>query len=345
MSDDISHKISNMSFLCALLVVLLHIFPSNQASTTVQIVDKFISYGLGRIAVPFFFIASGYFIGHHVGDKGWWKFAILKRLKTLLIPYLMWNILFAILLLSAIVVADLNAGRSLSYGINEFNFCSVIGLDPFCQPVNGVTWYIRALLMYLALSPFLVWCLRKSTYVTLVGLAGAYLILFDPIRLTESARFFSRFFSLEGLFYYTLGVAIGIGLLPKFKTKNISYYVHALILVLGVGVTFWRIYCQRVNEIEMYNCLRVAVVPLLLFPMWELMTSRSMPNWLCRSTFAIFVIHPFITFIIKICFRGAIDCMVGYIGCFVMSVVVSIGGYNVLKALLPRVAVYAFGGR
>ena len=48
-------------------------------------------YVVCPIAVPFFFVASGYFLGVRAWSGcGWGGNAMRKRIKTLLIPYFFW---------------------------------------------------------------------------------------------------------------------------------------------------------------------------------------------------------------------------------------------------------------
>lgn len=63
---------------------------------------EFISHSLARIAVPMFFFISGYYAFY---KKDWsqrsvWTAELKKRVKTLLVPYLLWNSLYIIILLS-----------------------------------------------------------------------------------------------------------------------------------------------------------------------------------------------------------------------------------------------------
>ena len=69
----LSNKIYNMGVVCAMLVVLLHIFPKVKAWSFTWCVDRFISDGLGRAAVPYFFVVSGFLLVRHVNEEGWWK--------------------------------------------------------------------------------------------------------------------------------------------------------------------------------------------------------------------------------------------------------------------------------
>ena len=48
------------------------------------------AHGLGKIAVPFFFLASGYFLAGHLDEDGWYGRKVKKRVFSLVIPLLLW---------------------------------------------------------------------------------------------------------------------------------------------------------------------------------------------------------------------------------------------------------------
>lgn len=93
-----SKVINAMRFPLITLVVLFHLHTPESIVespyTSYNIVASFFSAnGIARLAVPTFFLISGYFYFYHL--KGWSKFVYIdklrKRLHTLLIPYLLWN--------------------------------------------------------------------------------------------------------------------------------------------------------------------------------------------------------------------------------------------------------------
>lgn len=65
LTDEMSNKISNMSFLCAVFVAIIH-------SQAPGLWGDFLKEGICRVAVPFFFIVSGYFLSRHFNDDSWY---------------------------------------------------------------------------------------------------------------------------------------------------------------------------------------------------------------------------------------------------------------------------------
>lgn len=97
-----SNTIEWLRFFCIAAVVLIHAAGFNEIISchhgvydTVRIL---FSLGLCQVAVPIFFLISGYlfFVRLEEWDTGIWTGKLKKRIKTLLIPYLIWNIIAAL---------------------------------------------------------------------------------------------------------------------------------------------------------------------------------------------------------------------------------------------------------
>ena len=56
----LSNKIKNISFLLTILVVILHAYNIDNTISIVSFIQTFISHGIATIAVPIFFMISGY---------------------------------------------------------------------------------------------------------------------------------------------------------------------------------------------------------------------------------------------------------------------------------------------
>lgn len=104
-----SQTVMWLRFPLVLLVLLIHVNPQNrEIFTPIQTIDFShltianiysiigrAGYYFSQVAVPFFFFTSGYFFFYKVRkwDIQCYKKKIVKRLKSLLVPYLLWNIL------------------------------------------------------------------------------------------------------------------------------------------------------------------------------------------------------------------------------------------------------------
>lgn len=71
--------ITNMNFIGACLIVLLHIKPVPTTTWENLIVDfVYVKFGFPGVAVPLFFGISGFLLAKHVNENNWWKSSIKK---------------------------------------------------------------------------------------------------------------------------------------------------------------------------------------------------------------------------------------------------------------------------
>ena len=99
---------------------------------TYEVLKILISQSLVKVAVPAFFVMSGYLFFANVEKftkEVYWQ-KIRRRIKTLLIPYIIWNLLMAVKL------------REIS-------------LDTFIAPANMPLWFLRDLMVVSLLTPIL----------------------------------------------------------------------------------------------------------------------------------------------------------------------------------------------
>lgn len=85
--ENTSKKISVLSTVAAVLIVCLHVPKTNEMGFQ-RFVESFVGTYFGAVAVPFFFVVSGFLLGKHTDEAGWYRAALVKRIKTLLLPYL-----------------------------------------------------------------------------------------------------------------------------------------------------------------------------------------------------------------------------------------------------------------
>ncbi|MDR1527495.1 MAG: acyltransferase family protein [Dysgonamonadaceae bacterium] len=102
-----SEVIEAMRFPLIMLVIFIHVRPTSWLPVEIKfsdagiyrILSEMISHNLGAIAVPCFFLFSGFFFFYKMKEN--WNFnfyltQLKKRFRTLLIPYLIWNLLMVL---------------------------------------------------------------------------------------------------------------------------------------------------------------------------------------------------------------------------------------------------------
>jgi len=209
---------------CVLLIVSIHlpVFAS---------VDMFLSHYFNhvicRIAVPFFFISSGFFVADKIGVKGSYKYVC--RVLTL---YLVYNIIY---------IPQSLYGLALRHEDINYIFDTIKGL----VVVGGYMqlWYLISLafavfalqlmVSRLRLNDKTIACLGAVLY--LIGVIGnsykEVLTSFDITLITHYYAFFGTM--RNGLFFGIPFVAAGY-LIKKnsFRIKNIGYLKWTIVFVI-----------------------------------------------------------------------------------------------------------------
>ena len=151
-----SLRLSAAGFVCALMVVLIHCqsmrmwlagevfdfgFFGGQAASFDAGIRFFLSYTFVRLAVPFFFVLTGFFLAR--SEKSWLT-NVKKRFFTLYIPFVLWNLLNVIL--------NVLAGKSVIGGVLELSE-RVLGWNPMVRLGCMQFWYLQAVFVFLIAWP------------------------------------------------------------------------------------------------------------------------------------------------------------------------------------------------
>ncbi len=191
-----SQTIDWLRFPLAVSVVILHhsasLFPT--ATGTLNFLCVLFQEGLCRIAVPCFFLISGFLFFNKLQLWDWtvWKRKMVSRIHTLLIPYVLWNLItFLALFCYNHTQSGVNLVEEFArYGGLRF-FWSLNGQLPIggqALPINGPLWFIRDLMYFLLVTPliykFIQWTKGYGV------LALAILFLAGPRMVPEGFVFF-----------------------------------------------------------------------------------------------------------------------------------------------------------
>ena len=165
-SRETSEKLRALAFSLALLVVPIHCGSLKGVEAIpgwIRALQAIGSDTISRLAVPFFFVVSGFFLMKGI-ESGkvleWWKRVCGKRMMTLVIPYLMWNVVYY-----GFKFATGKYGFEWSHASDQ-----LIGWNLVNVPACGQFWYIRCILLYVLAAPVL-WLLLRNLWLGLALLA------------------------------------------------------------------------------------------------------------------------------------------------------------------------------
>ena len=162
-TKDISNKIANMGFLCALLVVLIHCpkpITIMGGVSPVRVLHSVLPGSLSGIANAFFFTAAGFFLAGHVLDEGWWKKEVKKRFHSLFIPYVVLNLCW-FACVAAYQWPNIRFGET-AHPFEWLDILRALGFYDWGIPVDGPLWFVRTLLLLVLTFPLYAAVLKRG---------------------------------------------------------------------------------------------------------------------------------------------------------------------------------------
>ena len=221
-----SKTINWLRMALVILVLFVHVHPDHNphwltmdhlsgqswAWVLFSVIGTFINK-LGFIAVPLFFAISGFLFFQKLEVWSWpvWKQKLRSRVRTLLVPYLIFNAICAI----SAVALSLSMGKGFSLGWANPDRIPWVGWlwdsVSYCQgwknwlgmsmqlyyPHDVPLWFVRDLIVMVILSPAIHWLIRIGgvVYLGIVGVLYCLGILCCTPGFSTNALFF---FSLGG---------------------------------------------------------------------------------------------------------------------------------------------------
>lgn len=337
-SEDLSRKMALASFLCALLVVAIHVPAVDHApSRLVAFVKQIFSNGICRIAVPYFFVASGFFLGRSSLKDNWYVPAIRKRCSSLFAPYIIWSFMW---MLFTYVMLSLS---SAVHSCREFelpalpSLISVLGLDFSALPNMYVLWFVRALIIMIVISPLIVFLVKpKILGCITLALFFAYLLFSENI----PCPILKGIFPPQGVAYFSAGVFFSFHAVKDLRNKpiDVAIFILGVIVLAGNVVYSFGLWLRQIGVI------------ICLAGCWRLLPSRTLPPIFCRMAFPIYLLHLFVLMPSAILIHAITgsysfdESLFGYVTYWFIGIAGSlVVGKLMLKAMF--VARICFGGR
>lgn len=221
MNQNVSSTISSVRFPLAIMVVYIHSFGKGNVIVSeidwrsfsyanfYDLIRVLVSSTISGIAVPSFFLISGYLFFQGLENWNWgiWRAKITRRIHTLGIPYLIWNVLrylFNVLTMGALFVhghkmEQFKVWLSENTGLFAFWAMPTTGM-----PIHTPFWFIRDLIVLVVLSPLSYVLLKKKITGRIV--IGIFLILYVGHLISAISGL-----SISGLLFFNLGCWFAIG--------------------------------------------------------------------------------------------------------------------------------------
>ena len=365
--DKQSVIISRLRFPLILLIVYLHSYGTSMDNSDLpllqsgiyEIVRTLVSRIITHSAVPTFFFISGFLMFYRVNtfSVNVYKEKIRNRIFSLLIPYVLWNLIALVVWgmrlhnigLSMVDIFDQYVNKGFLscfwiFGVVGDDNLDILGnISHLTVPANLPLWFLRDLIVVSICSPVVYFVIRRGRGWALSFLAVLFLSgLFQNCPGLSSCC----------VFFYSFGAWFSITK-RDFATFFHRFFQPALWLyVLLLGIMVWRHGTEAASML--FPLLRlIGMFVFLGFAEWGVRhTSSSLPPVFAEGSFFVFAVHYVI-------FLSFVDQLVGkvfptthevthalqYLVAPLIKTCLYIAVYYLLKRWMPRATSVLIGKR
>lgn len=242
MNNKISISINNIKVVLTILVVYIH-FPGpctwdkyNMGLKSIHSSLDFCSISidiLTKVAVPAFFVLSGFLFFKDAFSFEEYKAKINRRVSSLFVPYVLWNVIPFIIVIGLKILGCIIKGNpwgGIVIYISDTDWLDVFTGYKNAYPLNPVLWFIRDLMISAVLSP-LVYCIVKRKF----------LFIFAILLFILVPNISCNIYSYSSFVYFLIGAFVSTN---KFVTLNRSYifcsiFVCSFLCLLFFGKGVW----------------------------------------------------------------------------------------------------------
>ncbi|KFE99906.1 hypothetical protein IX39_04450 [Chryseobacterium formosense] len=353
MNEFLSLKFKTISFLSIILVVFLHSYNLivNLGSDVISlrqgyssVIQNFFSQGICRVAVPIFFAISGYlFFLKTQGSINEFISKLQKRIKTILIPYLFWSVLWFVIFVVLQSIPELSVFFSQKL-IADYSTVEKIK-TVFLLPIPYQLWFLRDLMLLAILSPLLFYLLKSIKFGFLILI---FLIWFFDINLI--------ILSNESLFFFILGSFISIHydkiLLIKFGKKAWLYFTVWITIII-IKTLILHFQYEFGTLLTFLHKLSVIFGVLAIWSLYDrivLRLKKTSDLKYMNYSFFIYIFHePMLQFVKKALFyitnNSELMSLIIYILAPVLVIFICLGVGILLKRTIPKFYLFICGGR
>lgn len=307
-----SKTIDTLRFFMVVLVVLLHQSPVFDSSvggfdnSLYCITSSLLCRVMPTVAVPMFFLISGYlyFFKTDGFSKEVYFKKTKKRFRTLLLPFLLWNIIA--FLLNVIwwegvrvhsLTGALNGLLQFSYHVFwDYNSwpqgtrCfGLLESSDYLAPINVPLWFLRDLIILMLLTPVVYWCIKRLRVWFVVLLGVVYLLNIWPD---------TSLLCANSLFFFCFGAYLSIN---KQEIETLFRRLFCPACIMAVLIVVLKCYFEFTGQRVYLELLRpLGVISLMIVT--YILTYRAVKNGkinnsksvLVQSSFFIFATHAII---------------------------------------------------
>ncbi len=340
-------------------VILIHsVFMVHKAMPDIELgvgnyiytfVTQLLSENFLRAVVPCFFVFSGYFFFLKYSEQEWsgdfYYKSLGKRIKGLLIPFLLWNIIYYVMIL-------LKNGAFEHFGLaTDYKF-ALLKEHSFeywlVNSLNAPFWYVESLLSMMLLSPIFYYIFRYLKHwgmllITLLYLSG-----------WESGLWGT---STTAIMFFGFGAYMGL------YKKNILAFAYklrypalAVTLILPIIITLYLEELGAYVEQVIHFYVPFGVLSLFVLTHWICLKSEAVYNFFQKYSAMVFFIYAVNELYIMNWVKGALarvpllsnnpyGHLLAYFLLAPVTIFVCILLYKLMKHYTPSLLAVLTGGR
>lgn len=278
MTKYLSDKLTILYTLLIIMVVYIHSYYLEAEQYPIALfLQKLTGGGICGVANCLFFCISGYLFARNINNIHECFSKQKKRIRTLLIPYILWNVLFVLWYVVLEYVPGVSRFNN-SVGLLDKYFNTPIWEclhNLFVAPAAFQLWFLRDLLVMSLFTPLLWWVAKKQWVVALV-----IALCFMPV--------------YGWLLYYWIGIMMGV---TKCDLENYPRSKWATLIgsVLFLG---YAVYVALGNESTRFVGMFISILGLyLVWNIYDLvakgrcLASRGLWKYICGYSFFIYCFH------------------------------------------------------
>lgn len=354
-----SRALAMLRFPLAALIVLLHTGYEGASTDVTYYIAHYVIGNIVTLSVPAFFFMSGYlfFMGKEPFSLSVYVGKMRKKIKGLLIPYLLWNIIAYLLGIAYKMAKDHTIGEVMPWNLISIFWAQgegIIGTSllgytypAIVSPASGVLWFIRDLFIMMLCSPIIYAIIKRIKW-------GVFPLLFFLNVFKLGIPFVG--FSLPAVTFFSLGSFFSIHQKDVFdwvKNRNIFWFLSFLLIMIICVFT-------EVIDLSLYGVdifLHHVVGVFACFSLAYYFASRedALIRWnlrLAETSFWIYCFHA--TMIIWLLNKEVgyflndiqyVGYTLSYIYMFVARLIECVIAFYILKKLYPSVLGVLIGGR
>lgn len=325
----LSNRLAKMSFICSLMVVALHGYCGPDWVHRLT--------GICDVAVPFFFLCSGFLFAGRMEERWWYWRQLRSRARSLLVPYVFWNVArWGVVAMIGTLAARYGSeyGTYRGMGISRTEWWRVCGLTFGRLPLEPF-WFIRCLIVIVLLSPIIAWVRNKRT-----GLAFLSLVYFAAFWLVGN---------------YDVGYYGGWGREAYDWTRAVFFFGTGVWLrfnpISVEAVKIMRILFTIIGAILLCTGSQVMIwmgIPVFMLGVWLVMDGKDCLKPLTSCAFPVYALHTFMGTIVGLEMRAlgaSQESALIWLVKISLMIVASLAFALLMKRFLPRFSQFVFGGR